>query len=192
VTYSDIAEQLSQYVKAFSEKIAFCTKWLDLFKTPEMQARLSDIYTQYFDFFIKVATWYLKPKASKILDSFNSKFATRYKSASEAIKESIQMIDDQARFETVRETKQIRPQFDRAIAHLEQLSLATLDSVRKGMRGKEDDFEAARTMCTLLEQMDERNRQLEERSIQMQERSKKSPFLLRKYFQASLTVLERI
>ncbi|KAJ5671793.1 hypothetical protein N7507_000920 [Penicillium longicatenatum] len=173
VTYSDIAEQLSRYVKELSEKIALCTKWLDLFKTPEMQARLSDIYTQYFDFFIKVATWYLKPKASKILDSFNSNFATRYKSASESIKESIQMIDDQARFETVRETKQMRPHFDRAIAHLEQLSLATLDSVRKGLRGKEDDYEAARTMCTLLEQMDERNRQLEERSIQMQERMSK-------------------
>jgi hypothetical protein len=99
-------------VAELSESIAICTEWLNLFTNKAMQTRLSVIYEQYFDFFRKVAIWYMKPKPSKWLDSFNSNFVASYDSAANTIKRSIKLIDKQAQIETAHEVKLIGPRLD--------------------------------------------------------------------------------
>ncbi|KAK2735199.1 hypothetical protein FQN57_001339 [Myotisia sp. PD_48] len=131
VSYSNIAEQLSSYVAELSDSIGVCTEWLDLYDKPAMKARLSEIYEQFFDFFIKVATWYLKPKTSKWLDSLNCNFSAEYESAAAAIKISLQLIRDQAQIEGATELKAIMPHMDQALGNLEARVMAQIMQTRK-------------------------------------------------------------
>ncbi|KAJ5553328.1 hypothetical protein N7494_002706 [Penicillium frequentans] len=107
VNHKDIAESLSTYVAELSETIVVCKEWLDIFQKSAMQARLSKIYEQYFDFFITVATWYLRPRLGKWLDAFNSEFRVKYESAAKEIKRQIQLVTDQGQIESAREIKNI-------------------------------------------------------------------------------------
>ncbi|CAI7655948.1 unnamed protein product [Penicillium glandicola] len=153
INYSAIAERLSGYVADLSESIAICTQWLDLYANPAMQARLSDIYTQYFHFFIKVATWYMKPKASKWLDSFNSNFTSGYEAATETIKRSIRLIRDQALIENAWQLNRLDQSFNSF-----GKTLATwVNEIRN------EKNEAGGTMTTLMLQMTERMDLWEER-----------------------------
>ncbi|KAJ5178624.1 uncharacterized protein N7500_001323 [Penicillium coprophilum] len=158
VNYSTIAERLSGYVAELSESIALCTQWLDLYSNPAMQARLSDIYTQYFQFFIKVATWYLKPKPAKWLDSFNSNFTTDYEDTTETIKRSIQLIREQALVENAWQLNRL----DQSFTSFEKRLFAWVKEIRK------EKNEAGGTMTALMLQMTERMNLWEERFEFMQ------------------------
>lgn len=149
VNYSTIAEKLSGYIAELSESIAVCTQWLDLYDNPAMQARLSDIYTQYFHFFIKVATWYMKPKPSKWLDSFNSNFTTGYEDTTETIKRSILLIRDQALVENAWQLNRL----DQSFTSFEKRLFAWVNEIRN------EKNEAGGTMTTLMLQMTERSTQ---------------------------------
>lgn len=131
VNYSNIAEHLSGYVAELSDSISVCTQWLNLYSRPSMQTRLSDIYKQFFDFFINVATWYLKPKSSKLLDSFNSNFSTEYETAVEKIKNSIRLINEEAQIENAMEVKTIAPHIDQSLEGLEARITAQVIQSRK-------------------------------------------------------------
>ncbi|KAJ5703869.1 hypothetical protein N7493_011007 [Penicillium malachiteum] len=109
INYLTIAETLSGYVAELSERISICTKWLDLYTNVDMKERLCGIYEQYFKFFTKVATWYMKPKSSKMLDSFNSNFTTKYQGTKTKIQTSIQLLREQAEIENARQVTHIIP-----------------------------------------------------------------------------------
>ncbi|KAF7528156.1 hypothetical protein PCG10_001444 [Penicillium crustosum] len=158
VNYSTIAERLSGYIAELSESIAVCTQWLDLYDNPAMQERLSDIYTQYFHFFIKVATWYMKPKPSKWLDSFNSNFTTGYEDTTETIKRSIRLIRDQALIENAWQLNKL----DQSFMSFEKRLAAWVNEIRN------EKNEAGGTMATLMLQMTERIGLWEERFERMQ------------------------
>ncbi|KGO63279.1 hypothetical protein PEX2_010800 [Penicillium expansum] len=158
VNYSTIAEKLSGYVVELSESIAVCTQWLDLYDNPAMQERLSDIYTQYFHFFIKVATWYMKPKPSKWLDSFNSNFTTGYEDTTEMIKRSIRLIRDQAMVENAWQLNRL----DHSFSSFEKRLAAWVNEIRN------EKNDAGGTMTTLMLQMTERMGLWEERFERMQ------------------------
>ncbi|KAJ5940512.1 hypothetical protein N7516_000680 [Penicillium verrucosum] len=158
VNYSTIAEKLSGYIAELSESIAVCTQWLDLYDNPAMQERLSDIYTQYFHFFIRVATWYMKPKPSKWLDSFNSNFTTGYEDTTETIKRSIRLIRDQALIENAWQLNKL----DQSFTSFEKRLATWVNEIRN------EKNEAGGTMATLMLQMTERMGQWEERFERMQ------------------------
>lgn len=103
-----------------------------------MQSRLSDTYAKFFDFFIKVATWYLKSKPSKVWDSFNRDFSSEYKNAAEMIKKSIQIINEQAQIENAREVKAIRPYMNYQMNHVmnkfDRLEARMLESRRQNFQ----------------------------------------------------------
>ncbi|KAJ5345905.1 hypothetical protein N7452_003909 [Penicillium brevicompactum] len=153
INYADIAEKLSTYVADLSESVAICTNWLDLYETADMKERLSAIYEQFFGFFIKVASWYLKPKGSKILDSFNSSFTTSYQGTVTKIERSIQLLEDQASIETAREIKTFLP----AVTGSAGMIMAELRR-----NGKENN-EAGKNMYKLLMLMSRRRMQLHPR-----------------------------
>ncbi|KAL2854562.1 hypothetical protein BJX68DRAFT_264462 [Aspergillus pseudodeflectus] len=144
VSYSNIAEQLSGYVAELSESISICTIWLDLYQKPSMQKRLSDIYTQFFDFFIKVASWYLKPKPSRWLDSFNANFSTGYESTVKLIKNSIQLISEEAQIQNAFQINAIVPQIDQSLDAVEARIIAQVVQTRK------ETNEVGRGMYSLL------------------------------------------
>lgn len=107
MNYKDIAESLSTYVAELSETIVVCKEWLNIFPKEAIQARLSKIYEQYFDFFVTVATWYLRPSIGKWLDAFDSEFKGKYESAVNEIKRQIDLVTEQGHVETAREVKNI-------------------------------------------------------------------------------------
>ncbi|KAJ0414208.1 hypothetical protein BJY00DRAFT_295530 [Aspergillus carlsbadensis] len=144
VSYSNIAEQLSGYVAELSECIGICTIWLDLYQKPSMQKRLSDIYTQFFDFFIKVASWYLKPKPSRWLDSFNANFSTGFESTVKLIKNSIQLISEEAQIQNAFQVNAIVPQIDQSLDAVEARIIAQVVQTRK------ETNEVGRGMYSLL------------------------------------------
>jgi hypothetical protein len=144
VSYSNIAEQLSGYVAELSESIGICTIWLDLYQKPSMQKRLSDIYTQFFDFFIKVASWYLKPKPSRWLDSFNANFSTGYESTVKLIRNSIQLISEEAQIQNAFQINAIVPQIDHSLDAVEARIIAQVVQTRK------ETNEVGRGMYSLL------------------------------------------
>lgn len=115
-----------------------------------MKERLSAIYEQFFGFFIKVACWYLKPKSSKILDSFNSNFTTSYQGTVTKIERSIQLLEDQALIENAREIKGLLP----AVTGSAGLIMAEL------RRSGKESNDAGRNMYKLLMLMSERRTQL--------------------------------
>ncbi|KAJ9488979.1 hypothetical protein VN97_g4333 [Penicillium thymicola] len=158
VNYSTIAEKLSGYIAELSESIAVCTQWLDLYDNPAMQERLSDIYTQYFHFFIRVATWYMKPKPSKWLDSFNSNFTTGYEDTTETIKRSIRLIRDQALIENAWQLNKL----DQSFTSFEKRLATWVNEIRN------EKNEAGGTMATLMLQMTERMSLWEEHFERMQ------------------------
>lgn len=131
-----------------------------------MQERLSDIYTQYFHFFIKVATWYMKPKPSKWLDSFNSNFTTGYEATTETIKRSIRLIRDQAMVENAWQLNKL----DQSFTSFEKRLASWVNEIRN------EKNEAGGTMATLM--------------LQMTERSTQRPLVSKPYLDASLKVLE--
>ena len=130
-----------------------------------MQERLSDIYTQYFHFFIKVATWYMKPKPSKWLDSFNSNFTTGYEDTTETIKRSIRLIRDQALVENAWQLNKL----DQSFTSFEKKLSVWVNEIRN------EKNEAGGTMATLM--------------LQMTERSTQRLLISKPYFDVSLTVL---
>ncbi|KAL2838263.1 hypothetical protein BJY01DRAFT_251062 [Aspergillus pseudoustus] len=144
VSYSNIAEQLSGYVAELSDSIGVCTTWLNLYENPSMQKRLSDIYTQFFDFFIKVAGWYLKPKPSRWLDSFNANFTTNFKNAADRIKTSIQLIHEEAQIQNAFQINAIVPQIDQSLDAVEARIIAQVVQTRK------ENNEVGRGMYSLL------------------------------------------
>lgn len=115
VNYTTIPDDLSGYIAELSDNISVCTKWSELFRSRDIQSRLATIYKQFFDFFIIVATYYLKKKASQWLDAFNSSLADEYKQAMEKVRKSIQLLDQQAHIEMAGDVKDIVPQLDQAI-----------------------------------------------------------------------------
>ncbi|KAJ5757130.1 uncharacterized protein N7511_007312 [Penicillium nucicola] len=108
LTYSNTAEQLSSFVADLSERISICTAWLDLYQKAAMKQRLTEIYEQFFRFFIKVASWYAKPKVNKVLDSLNSNLNESYKAVVNDIQRSIQLLKEQAQIEHAHETSNFR------------------------------------------------------------------------------------
>ncbi|KAL4736597.1 hypothetical protein BDV11DRAFT_10613 [Aspergillus similis] len=148
VNYSSISEQLSGYIADLSDRISVCTRWLDLYDRPSMQARLSDIYAKFFDFFIAVASWYLKGKPSRLLDSFNSNFSESYRTAAEVIKNSIQLIHEEAQIETALEVKGIVPHVDQSLAAVEERITAQVLQARR-----EGENEVGRRMYHVLMEM---------------------------------------
>ncbi|GKZ86133.1 hypothetical protein AnigIFM56816_000984 [Aspergillus niger] len=157
INYSSIAEQLSTYVSDLTERISICTSWLDLYRTAAMKERLSDIYEQYFDFFLKVASWYLKPKGSKILDSFNTNFTTGFQTVVSKIERSIKLLDDQAAIENAREIRGLSPTINWSTG----LIMAQIQQCRKEVLESKRDNEVGRLMHNVLMQMDERMDRLE-------------------------------
>ncbi|KAL3465912.1 hypothetical protein BJX64DRAFT_252152 [Aspergillus heterothallicus] len=160
VSYSNIAEQLSGYIAELSESIGVCTTWLNLYQNTSMQKRLSDIYTQFFDFFLKVASWYLKPKSSRLLDSFNASFTTNFKNAAEVIKKSIQLIHDEAQIQSAFQVNAIVPQIDQSLDAVEARIIAQVVQTRKennevGMGMYSLLMETARELNSLKEQVQE-------------------------------------
>lgn len=131
-----------------------------------MQERLSDIYTQYFHFFIRVATWYMKPKPSKWLDSFNSNFTTGYEDTTETIKRSIRLIRDQALIENAWQLNKL----DQSFTSFEKRLATWVNEIRN------EKNEAGGTMATLM--------------LQMTERSTQRLFISKSHHNVSLTVLE--
>ncbi|KAL2808967.1 hypothetical protein BJX63DRAFT_407181 [Aspergillus granulosus] len=144
VSYSSIGEQLSGYIAELSDSISVCTIWLDLYQNPSMQKRLSDIYTQFFDFFTKVAIWYLKPKSSRWLDSFNANFSTGFKNAADLIKRSIQLINEEAQIQNALQVNAIVPQIDQSLDAVEARIIAQVVQTRK------ENNEVGRGMYSLL------------------------------------------
>ncbi|KAL2824350.1 hypothetical protein BDW59DRAFT_147532 [Aspergillus cavernicola] len=160
VNYSSIAEKLSGYVAELSDSISVCTKWLNLYDRLSMKTRLSDIYTQFFDFFIEVATWYLKPKPQRWLDSFNSDFSAGYNSAAQVIKNSIELIKEEAQIENALEVKAIVPHMDESLGALEDRIIAQVIQSRRENnevgRGMYNLFlETAREMDRLKQKIEE-------------------------------------
>lgn len=100
-----------------SESISVCREWLNVFDNTSMQTRLSDIYTQFFEFFTKVAIWYLKPRTSRFIDSFNSKFPDEYRDAKERIERSLQLINEQGQIENAKGVKMMGPNLSQAFAN---------------------------------------------------------------------------
>ncbi|RAL09609.1 uncharacterized protein BO97DRAFT_445307 [Aspergillus homomorphus CBS 101889] len=94
VNYSTIAEQLSSHINTLSDRILVCTRWVDTFDEPIMQARLSSIYGAFFDFFTEVAAWYLKPWYSRVVDSFNSHCAPKYQATVSSIERSLDLMTE--------------------------------------------------------------------------------------------------
>ncbi|KAJ5884803.1 hypothetical protein N7495_009313 [Penicillium taxi] len=156
VNYSTIAEQLSSYIADLSERIAICTSWLDLYTNIAMKERLSEIYEQYFDFFIEVACWYLKSKGSKILDSFNSKFTSTFQGTMNKVQRSIQLLDNQASIENARETKSLLP----AITDSADLIIAQV------LQSRKENNEVGRKMYEFLLQMGDRVDRIERAQLQ--------------------------
>ncbi|PYH96948.1 hypothetical protein BO71DRAFT_439210 [Aspergillus ellipticus CBS 707.79] len=116
INYSSIPDKLSGYTAELSDSISVCTRWGQLFHSRDIQTRLSTIYKQFFDFFIKVATYYLKPKFSQWLDAFNSSLADEYQRAADTIRTSIDLINREAQLRVAGEVKAIIPQLDLSIA----------------------------------------------------------------------------
>ncbi|KAL4750922.1 hypothetical protein BDW72DRAFT_203542 [Aspergillus terricola var. indicus] len=151
VSYLNIAEQLSGYIAELSDSISVCTIWLNLYESPSMQKRLSDIYTQFFDFFVKVASWYLKPKSSRWLDSFNANFTTNFKNAADLIMKSIQLIHDEAHIQNAFRVNAIVPQIDRSLNAVEARIIAQVVQVRKeNIEARKESNEVGRSMYGML------------------------------------------
>ncbi|KAJ5725922.1 uncharacterized protein N7483_007279 [Penicillium malachiteum] len=151
INYATIAETLSGYVAELSDRISICTNWLDLYTNVDMKERLCGIYEQYFKFFTKVATWYMKPKSSKIFDSFNSNFTTSYQGTKTKIQTSIQLLREQGEIENARQVTNIMP----ALAY----SAASIIKEVKEARNANNDVGGK--MYQLLLQLDGRLERLE-------------------------------
>ncbi|KAJ5614474.1 hypothetical protein N7528_008128 [Penicillium herquei] len=155
INYSTIAETLSGYVAELSEGISICTKWLDLYTNVDMKERLCGIYEQYFKFFTKIATWYMKPKSSKILDSFNSNFTTKYQGTKTKIQTSIQLLREQAEIENARQVTHIIP----------ALAYSTASIMREVRESRNANNDVGGKMYQLLLQLDGRLERLEGRQL---------------------------
>ncbi|KAL4970908.1 uncharacterized protein BDV14DRAFT_162255, partial [Aspergillus stella-maris] len=166
VSYSNIAEQLSGYIAELSDSIGVCTIWLNLYQNPSIQKRLSDIYTQFFDFFIKVASWYLKPKSSRWLDSFNANFLTEFENAADLIKKSIQLINEEAQIQNAFQVNAIVPQIDQSLDAVEARIIAQVVQTRK------ENNEIGSGMYSLLM---ETARELDSLKKQVQDALQRSP-----------------
>jgi hypothetical protein len=147
VNYSNIAEQLSSYIAQLSDEIAVCTRWLDLYHNVNMQRRLSDIYREFFDFFIRVATWYLKPTSSRWLDSFNMNFSASFDRAAEEIRNTIQLIRTEAEIENAGQVKDIIPHMDQCMDAMKATFRAEIRRFRR------EENEPGGRMCELLEEI---------------------------------------
>ncbi|KAJ6031076.1 hypothetical protein N7540_001808 [Penicillium herquei] len=151
INYSTIAETLSGYVAELSDRISICTKWLDLYTNVDMKERLCGIYEQYFKFFTKVATWYMKPKSSKIFDSFNSNFTTSYQGTKTKIQSSIQLLREQAEIENARQVTNIIP----------ALAYSTASIMKEVRESRNANNDVGGKMYQLLLQLDGRLERLE-------------------------------
>jgi hypothetical protein len=115
-----------------------------------MKERLAAIYEEYFNFFIKVASWYLKSKGSKILDSFNSNFLSTYQGTVAKIERSIQLLDDQALIENARQIKGLLPAVLPAVTESTELIMAQV------LQSRKENNEVGRRMYRFLMEMDDR------------------------------------
>jgi hypothetical protein len=72
VNHNDVAEKLSDMVVEISEKATRAAKMVTIFPTKNFRELFANLYAQVFLFYRDIILWYAKPKASKVLDSFNA------------------------------------------------------------------------------------------------------------------------
>ncbi|KAH6974934.1 hypothetical protein BKA56DRAFT_589797 [Ilyonectria sp. MPI-CAGE-AT-0026] len=88
-THGDIAETLSKAITRISTKVATCSGFLEIIRTPQMKAKLADIYARMFQFYQDAIEWYLASRVSRAFQSFNENLNKKFPDALKEIDDYI-------------------------------------------------------------------------------------------------------